>query len=145
MLRKLVFPSVLLLYAGIATAQPQRSQGGHLETVAKFLDLSQAQVDQLKDLMEKRKADTAPLRENLRQQRENLREMMKAADPNPTPVGETYIQIHGLRQQLADAQKAFVEGFENILNDEQKARLKAVHRLRRMAPFLRAFRGLGLD
>ncbi len=145
MLHRLVFPSVLLLCAGIATAQPRRVRGNPLETITKFLDLSQAQVEQLKDLIEKRKADTAPLRENLRQERVNLREMMKAAGPNPTLVGEIYIRIHSLRQQLADAKKAFVESFENILTDEQKAKLKAVHRLRRIAPFLRAFRGLGFD
>ncbi len=145
MLVRLVFPSVLLLCTGISTAQPRQPRGNPLETVAKFLDLSQAQVDQVKDLMEKRRTEAAPLRENLRLERSNLREMMKTAEPNPAIVGETYIRIHSLRQQLADAQRTFIESFENILNDEQKAKLRTIRRFRRIAPFLRAFRGIGLD
>ncbi|NWG14574.1 MAG: Spy/CpxP family protein refolding chaperone [Acidobacteria bacterium] len=145
MFPRLFLPSALLLFAAVATAQPQRARGNPLETVAKFLDLSQTQVDQLKDLLEERKAKTAGIRESLQKERADLREMMNSTSPNPTLVGEAYIRIHRLRQQLADAQQAFMDSFEKILSEEQKARLKAIQRARRIAPFLRAFRALWIN
>ncbi len=144
MLRRILIPSVLFLTAGIASAQELRPRGNPIEIVTRFLDLSQAQVDQLKDLMEKRNTDTAPLREDLREESKNLQELMKSSAPNPATVGETYIRIRNLRQQLRAVQDAFSESFEKILNDEQKAKLKAIQRSLRAAPYLRAFRRLRL-
>ena len=144
MIRRLLIPSVMLLSAAIASAQQERPRGNPIEIVARFLDLSQAQVDQLKDLIEKRKAETAPIRENLREQSRSLRELMKSPAPNPTAVGESYIKIRDLRQQLREGQDAFMDSFEKILSEDQKAKLKAVQRGNRLAPFLRAFRRLWL-
>jgi len=144
MLRRFLLPSFLLVAAGLGMAQQSRSRAFPLQRAIKSLDLSEPQVQQLRDLMEKRRAESAPLWESLRQERKALQGLMNTADPNPTQVGQAYIRMRESRKQLAASQKAFRESFKGILTEEQRAKLESVQAGRRVRPLRRAPGRLGL-
>jgi len=144
MMKRYLLPSFLLLTAGLALGQQARQREYPLQRMIKSLDLTDGQVQQLKDLLEKRRTEVAPLREQLRQEAGALRELLKGTDPNPAQVGQAAIKVHELRAQLAASQEAFLESFEGILTAEQKAKLKTVQQRRRSARMTGAFRRLPL-
>lgn len=114
------------------------------EVVIQFLELTPEQVTAWDALLETRKAAVEPLREQLRAVEEDLAELLEGENPDPAAVGTLVLQGKALREQIAAANQAYVEGFENMLEHPQLDRLEFLRRAERAEPLFPAFRLFGL-
>lgn len=116
---------------------------GALRVVARFLQLREDQVQELKRLLEMRREAIRPLLEAIREREKKLRELLESGGA-ASDVGKLVIEIHQLYKQIAQAQKDFLSRFEALLDPEQRRRLGAIHLAARLQPLLPAFRALHL-
>jgi hypothetical protein len=112
--------------------------------VARFLQLSVDQVMQWDVLLEQRKATVEPLRQTLADVETQLEQLLAEEAPDPATVGSLVIQAKDLKGQIADANHAYVEGFEAMLTVEQAGRLAFIRRAEAAQPLFPAFRLFGL-
>jgi Spy/CpxP family protein refolding chaperone len=103
---------------------------GRAEGMARFLGLSEAQKEQVLGLMEGRRAEHEALREQVENNREQMKKALEGPNPDASAVGELAIEGHRLREQgraLREAQDKAVRG---LLTPEQRARFDAMKVLR---------------
>lgn len=123
---------------GSASAQPLPPEGpegagprmGRGEGMARALGLSEAQKEQVKKLMEGRRAEHEALREQIEANSEQLKKALEVASPDPAGVGELAIEGHRLREQGRALREAQDKAVRAILTPEQQARFDAIAALR---------------
>jgi Spy/CpxP family protein refolding chaperone len=128
----------LVLGAAAASAQPPAPEGpggrgprmGRAEGMARFLGLSEQQKDQVRKVMEERRAEHEALREKLEKNREMLREALESADPVPAAVGELAIEGHRLHEQGRALREAQDKAVRALLTAEQQVKFDAMKALR---------------
>ena len=144
---------ILLLFsaAGIASAQVPNELPGPapdpphpMRIVVRYFDFIPEQVDQIKGFLEIRRAAVEPLLKQIAEKKKDLHDLLGAANPDPTAVGNLTVAIHGQRDQLRDAQDQFDTSLEGILTADQLTKLHAARRAARLEPVVRAMRELGL-
>ncbi len=112
--------------------------------VIEFLQLTEEQIAAWTTLLELRRTDAEAIREQIQAINEELRGLFEAGDPDPTAVGELVIASRGLHGQMGEVNRAYVDGFEALLDERQAQRLSLVRRAAHMQPVIPAFRALGL-
>jgi hypothetical protein len=110
-----------------------------LQVVAEFLQLQPPQISALGQLLEARQTALVPLFETAQQLTQQLGVALNNG-ANPAQVGALLIQIHGLQQQMAQAQQAFVAQFLALLVPDQLQQLQAVQIAVQVQPVLPAFK-----
>jgi Spy/CpxP family protein refolding chaperone len=129
--------AVLALVVGpaVASAQPPppgergpwMARGGHM---ARFLGLSEQQQDEVRKLMEERRADHQALRQKVEKTREAMQQALESASPDPAAVGELAIEAHRLRQQERALREAQDKAIRELLTAEQRVKFDAMKALR---------------
>ena len=114
------------------------------EVVVRFLGLTAEQVTAWDALLETRKAAVEPLRTELQATEKELAELLATENPDATAVGTLVLKAKALREQIAAANEAYVDGFEALLTDEQKGKLAFLRRAERAQELFPAFRLFGL-
>jgi len=114
------------------------------EVVVRFLGLTAEQVTAWDALLETRKAAVEPLRTELQATEKELAELLATENPDATAVGTLVLEAKALREQIAAANEAYVDGFEALLTDEQKGKLAFLRRAERAQELFPAFRLFGL-
>lgn len=123
-----------------AVAQTAAPEGPVAKTVVvRALQLSDQQVADWEALWAARQATVAPLRDELKTVRSDLKTLLETADPDSAKVGDLVIQAKGLRDQIGAANRAYVEGFEALLDTDQVARLLGIRKAAKVAPLVPAF------
>jgi Spy/CpxP family protein refolding chaperone len=97
--------------------------------LARYLQLTPAQVTQQQQLVQALRADVEPLRQQQRTLREALREELEAASQNACDVGAAAIAVYENQQDIRDAHEEFDQAFTAILTPEQRARYEALKEL----------------
>ena len=128
----------LALGAGAAGAQMPEPEGpggmgprmGRAEGMARYLGLSETQKEQVRKLMEGRRAEHEALREQLEASSEELKKALESASPVPAEVGELAIEGHRLREQGRALRAAQDNAVRALLNPEQQAKFDAMKALR---------------
>lgn len=100
--------------------------------LARYLRLTPAQLESLKQLRQELQAETKPLHEQQKQLREQLRDQLEAANPDACTVGETMLDIHEIGDQVRAALEEFDDKFTAILTPEQRARYEALKEAARL-------------
>lgn len=98
---------------------------GSPQWIAKYLELSEAQIEQWKVIQEETRAAMAPILETRKANGERLRELLEGTNPDPTTVGTLVIQNHTLGAQIRDIHEAAQAKFIAILTPEQKTKFEA--------------------
>jgi Spy/CpxP family protein refolding chaperone len=114
------------------------------EAVIKFLELTPEQVTAWDTLLETRRALVEPLRAELQAVDGELQALLQSENPDAAAVGTLVLKAKGLREQIAAANQAYVDGFEALLTAEQAAKLALLRRAERAQPLFPAFRLFGL-
>ncbi len=119
--------------AGIAQPPPPGERGpwmGRADRMAKFLGLSQQQQDQIRKLMEDRRADHQALWDKLKKNRDAMKQALESANPDPTAVGELAIEAHQLHQQAQVLRDAQDKAIRDLLTPDQKVKFDAMKAMR---------------
>src|SRR5262249_47557474 len=114
-----------------------------IQIVVQFLQLRPDQQQVFGQLLQARQTVVAPLLQGIQQRTQQL-EVLLNSGGNPPEVGVLVIQIHGLQQQVAQAQQGFLANFANLLDTEQQQRLQAIKIAAQLQPILPAFQVLYL-
>lgn len=136
-LKRTVLAACLLVGFASASAQqppspnPQRPSPD--AAVKLILDLSDSQLQQLKDLREsmtQRQLQIATHRRELQQRR---RELLQTSPPNAAALADLLIQEENLRKQIQDQNKAFRGGALNLLTASQKEKIQRIEEALKLA------------
>jgi Spy/CpxP family protein refolding chaperone len=127
-----------LAVGGSASAQPAPSDGpegpgprmGRGEGMARALGLTDTQKEQVRKLMEGRRAEHEALREQIEANAEQLKKALDVANPDPTGVGELAIEGHRLREQGKALRQAQDKAVRALLTPEQQVRFDAIAAMR---------------
>ncbi len=95
-----------------------------VRVLSRVLDLSEEQVGQLQLLLEELRANVQPLREERGPLHDQLEAFLESESPDAEEVGAIVIAIHGIIQQIEQAQQDFAAAFEAILTPEQLEKLQ---------------------
>jgi Spy/CpxP family protein refolding chaperone len=125
--------AVLALVVGPATGSaqppPPGERGpwmGRSEPMARFLGLTEPQQDEVRKLMEGRRADHQALREKVEKNREAMQQALESANPDPGVVGELAIEAHRLRQEERVLREAQDKAIRELLTAEQRVKFDAM-------------------
>jgi len=156
MKRALAISAVLLAVTTLAAAQtppPPQPPGepGHpgdliaaRSVVADFLELTDDQIAAWDALIDQREQAAQPIRQALAAVQQQIDDLLSGDDPDPFQVGTLVIERYDLGEQLADIQRAYVDGFEALLDEEQLGRYRFLRRAERAEPLFPAFRAVDL-
>lgn len=97
--------------------------------LARYLQLTPAQVTQQQQLVQALRADVEPLLQEQKTLREALRDELAAATPNACEVGAAAIAVQENREEIRAARQEFDQAFTAILTPEQRARYEALKEL----------------
>ncbi len=155
--------SLLAQYGGTPGRRPQASvrqpthQAAALQSLKMYLDLSDAQFMQLRDLSAQNRAATQPISAQIRSNQMALhRSMTSGTEPDPAKAGQLVRESQKLRAQLETSRRQLTEKAVAVLTPEQQqklATLSATIQAQREAspalmpdswPMLRAAAQLGL-
>jgi hypothetical protein len=133
----------LLQQVQTTNVQPSAQETSPLQVVAEFLQLQPGQLTELEQLLQARQAALVPLFQTAQTLTQQLAVLLNSGG-NPAQVGVLVIQIHGLQQQIAQVQQAFLTQFVGILDAEQLQKLQAVQIAAHLQPILPAFQPIFL-
>lgn len=114
-----------------------------LQSVAQFLQLTPDQIAALVQFLQARQSALAPLIQSIVADQEQLYQLLNFGGAAPA-VGQLVIQINALQDQVMLAQRSFLANLENILDQDQRQKLEAVHLAVQVQPIVPAFQQLGL-
>jgi Spy/CpxP family protein refolding chaperone len=115
-----------------------------LRLVAGYLDLSEDQAAQVREILRTSADEIHALRDQCRDLEAALRDELNAEEPSVETAGQLTIEIHGIRQAIAAASAEALESIRSLLTEEQLAKVEAVRLAARLEPVVNAFKALGL-
>ncbi len=137
---------IVLLVAFLILA-PLAAQN-HVGTVQRVLQLDETQAQQLSEIVESWRLETAPLRRALRELQGHARELLRDPNPDPTAIGENQLRIQALRGKIREAEENCRLEFEGLLLSDQQETYARIRRFarsaRRYERIIPSFKELGL-
>jgi len=104
--------------------------GFMLPRIARALDLSDAQVEQTRALLQDLGDTVKPLREQGQALRQEIADLLDSDSPDATAIGEKVIEGHSLREQSRAAWEDLQTAFEALLTPAQKERWELLKDIR---------------
>ncbi len=151
-MRRIILSLALLALAAPAAAQLEEPGGpeelSHPVMVAarhaviSFLDLSPDQVDAWDVLWTEHRDAEAPIVQAIRDVQTAIDDLFAGGAPDPTELGLLIIDRRDLGDALIDVHVVYIEGFEELLDDEQMNRLQKIRiadRIERWIPSFKTF------
>jgi hypothetical protein len=143
-LRRPVIAAVLAALA-VTPLAAQRPDVDHpAKTVARFLELSEQQRLDWRELRSATAAEIEPRAAALADAETELERLLGTDGPDPAALGGLLLEIRTLRRQIQRLRHQATTDFEALLGVDQRRRLEAVRQAARLAPVVPAFRALGL-
>lgn len=126
-MKKVVIALVVAATSAIALAQtpgtgPFHSHGKRAGLLAAELNLTDAQRQQMKDILTASRTQNKQLYLDYRTKLQQFRELKRANDPTASDVKA---QLEAMKPQIKAARKASREAMLNVLTPDQRAQLKA--------------------
>ncbi len=117
---------------------------GNLDALKAALNLTDVQVQQLKDLR-KQEADAAkPIRDQIQTKRQALAVAMKAATPDSVLIGQLIVDIRKLGDSMKAARTDSAAKSVALLTPDQQTKLAALEEARKLMPAVGQATALGL-
>jgi Spy/CpxP family protein refolding chaperone len=121
MLKRLLIPTLILAIAVPVLAQKQ----------ARGLDLTQAQIEQLKAARQASKAQREAIRQETQQKRRALRELMSQSNPDATQLGNAMLTMKQSRAKAQQFRQQQFEEFKRTLTADQLKKLEEMQSRRK--------------
>jgi len=104
----------------------RQAGAGRVAAVREALNLTDAQVQQLRELRKSQMEALKPTFDQMRTKSEALKKEMANDNPNSATVGQLTVELKALRKTIADGQPERVAKAQQILTPEQQDKLKAL-------------------
>jgi hypothetical protein len=131
--RLIIFTSIAVAMAGSAVLAQGLQRGDKLRDAAadrllqriqQRINLTDAQMNGIHALQEKRRMEIESLRHEIKPQKQALRQLLRQPSPNPTDVGKAALGLRDNTQdQMRDINQRFFSGVKELLTPEQLRRL----------------------
>lgn len=130
--RVIIISTIVLALTGTAMlAQGLRGKaagqnalsGRGMQRLQQRLNLTDAQINGIRALQENRRKETESLRQEIRPERQTLRQLLQEPNPNPTDVGNATLALKQTRERRRDINQRFVAGFKSLLTPDQIQKL----------------------
>lgn len=109
-----------------------------------FLGLSDAQIQQLKDLRTQEMQSLKPTMQEIATKRKALADLMKTANPDPAQVGQLTVDIKNLHASMQSARTDLAAKSLAVLTPDQQAKLKTLQNAQKLMPAVMQATALGL-
>jgi len=109
-----------------------------------YLGLTDAQVEQMRDLRRKEASGTQAQSAVVRAKALELRQLMRSESPDPAKVGALTIELKEMREEAAAARGGLSDQTKAVLTADQQAKLKQLEETVRLGPAARQAVALGL-
>ncbi len=96
------------------------------QQMIQFLQLTQDQITQAQTLIANLKQQAAPLRDQLKQNRQQFFQLMSSANPDPSAIGTLLLQQKSIRDQLRALRQSGADQFAKLLTSDQQARFATI-------------------
>jgi hypothetical protein len=130
---------VLLFALPIFAQQPDP-----VSVVAHVLELSSDQITAWSAILHAREASMQPIAQQAQAKQEALGHAL--ADPNPDPVaiGNAFIELRKLQDQIGVINAKSATDFQHLLNEDQMQRLEGIRGAAQVCPIVPALQATGL-
>lgn len=120
--------AALVALAPPAMAAPRNSvpNCGDFRAIARHLKLTPEQLTAAKTLAAALRATVGPLQLSMDPLREDLADLLEAANPNACDAGAIVVQIDGIHDQIREAREEYQEDFAALLTPAQLARYQEI-------------------
>jgi len=108
------------------------------------LGFSDAQLTQLKALLDARRSANEALRTQIENAQKALHDAVEAATPNATAIGNAVIAVRNLEKQAQTANDSFKTAFEALLTADQKAKVEQIETVQKALAAGEALKRLGV-
>ena len=145
----LVFVSTSVLFAqgppasGPMGPRPPRGPAATDEVKA-YLNLEQAQVDQLVQLRKDERDEMKAVFEKIAENRKALREALQSTSPDASTLGNLMIDMQKLRKQIRETNENYHTKALAVLKEEQKTKLAELEAAAKLRPVIAQAHGLNL-
>lgn len=136
--------SGLLLAQGPGPGPRPGGQPPVPDALKTFLELTDAQVQQLVELRRSLPDTVKPFAEQIREKTQALREEMQKTNPDPAVVGKLMVETKAIREQIRAEREKLNDQAKALLTDAQKAKLAQLEAAQKLAPAIRQAIGFGL-
>jgi Spy/CpxP family protein refolding chaperone len=122
------------------------SRQGQLATgeIKAYLNLEQAQVDQLVQLRKDERDEMKAVFEKIAEKRTALREALQSTSPDASTLGNLMIEIQNLRKQIRETNENYHTKALAVLKEEQKTKLAELEAAAKLRPVIGQAHGLNL-
>ncbi|HEY3173629.1 MAG TPA: Spy/CpxP family protein refolding chaperone [Thermoanaerobaculia bacterium] len=128
--RQLVPAMALLFTLGVTVASAQDAPSGHRKTGGfgimrglSQLDLTESQKNDVRRIMDSRKATFESLHERARADWEALRAVSEGSAPDTAAVGAAFLKVRSDREALRAERESMMKEIRSLLTTEQKEKL----------------------
>ncbi len=140
-------PLAICMFATVLAAQdaskPATNTAAGPAALQAYLNLSDAQLSQLRQLRADHHNTVAPIRTQLAPLQKQLRDQI-ASGADAATIAQTAAKIEPLRKQLTDANDNYKKQALAVLNPDQTTKLNALEEAMKLAPAIRQAVGMGL-
>ncbi len=135
------------LSLALAQSPPRAAAPGRVGGLAElkaYLNLDDAQIQQMNQARRQALQDARPVATQLAQAQRELREMLQSPNPDPAAVGKKTLEVKSLREQLRTSRQAVTQAVLNVLTADQRTKLANLEEAAKLAPAARQAMLLGL-
>lgn len=151
-MKRLVLSLALLALAMPVAAQDEKPgetepgpiADGARQIVIEFLALDPVQAAEWDVLWADHRAAEAPILDQIADVQAQIEAQFASGAPDPTTLGLLMIDRRDLGEALGDVHMTYVDGFQNLLDDEQAQRLHQLRVADRIQGFIPAFKAFEL-
>jgi len=129
------------------TAQnPPRPPGPppSIGAIQEYLALSDSQSSQLKQMMRSRPEANRTRFQEMNAKRRQVDEMLRQGTSDATSLGRLMLEVETYRKQVRTADEAFFTESASVLNETQRAKLRALEDAAKLLPAVHEAKALGL-
>ena len=128
----------------MAPRAQRMGMAANADALKQYLNLTDAQVTQLKDLRKQQAESLRPTMEQIRSKRQQLGEAVRAQSPDSALIGQLTVDIKNLAASLKSARTDLSAKAQAVLTPDQKTKLASLDEARKLMAAAGQATALGL-
>lgn len=136
--------TLFLISSGPLLAQRPGADAPPVAVLRAFLNLSEAQIGEIRGLLETRAEAIKQITEQVHLLEGQLEKVVNSDAPDPLEVGDLVLEVRMLRQEIGQNKQVFREAFHSLLTPRQMEQIGHIHRIALATRAAQALGQLGL-